>query len=146
MNWSESGDWDTPFNAKGFEFELEKVEFSLPDKVHTIVAEKAFVTSLDSRISVEEFSLKSDKTVDAPVYYELFLDELRIGNVDLNRAFRQSELEVDEVILNKPSVQVIRNENLTKSVQRSGDLNELIEGLLKSIYIKELSVREGDFF
>ncbi|MDE0560451.1 hypothetical protein OU792_10670 [Algoriphagus sp. NF] len=145
VDWSESGDWVTPFNAKGFEFELEQVEFSLPDKVHSIFAEKAFVTSLDSRISVEKFSLKPDKTIDAPVYYELFLDELRIGNVDLNRAFRQSELEIDEVILNKPSVQVTRNENLGKSVQKSGDLNELIDGLLKSIYIKELSVREGDF-
>ncbi|MCS5491234.1 hypothetical protein [Algoriphagus limi] len=150
IDWRQNQEWNNPFNAEGFDFELQQVEFSLPDEVHKIFAEDVFISSMEKRILLEEFSLFPNRSIESPAYYELKLEELRVGNVDLNRAFRDSELEIDEIILENPEIQVLHNKAITKELPnldqpKSGDLNKLIEGILNSIYIKELSVNGGKF-
>jgi hypothetical protein len=145
VDWTTSQNWKTPFNAKGFEFDLESVNFGLPDQVHTIFADEVLVSSLEKKISIENFKLESDKTRVSPTYYDVDVEELRVGNVDLNRAFVESELEVDEIILDNPKLKVLKSHQSQNSKENSGDLNELIEGLLKSFHVQELSVNHGHF-
>ncbi|QYH40248.1 hypothetical protein GYM62_16150 [Algoriphagus sp. NBT04N3] len=145
IDWTSSEEWKTPFNAKGFEFDLDQVEFLLPDGIHTIYADEVFVTSLENQIQIEKFQLRSDKSIESFAYYDMDLDQLRVGNVELNKAFMESDLEIDEIILNSPDFKVIRSDNPKKNQNQNGDLNDLISGLLKSFYVKELSINKGKF-
>lgn len=145
VDWRQNQEWLNPFNAQGFDFELQQVQFSLPDEVHTIYAGEVFISSMEKQIRIKEFSLDPDRNQESAAFYQLQLDELRVGNVDLNRAFRDSDLEIDEIILNDPTIQVFHNKAIARENKGSGNLNDLIEGLLNSIHIKELSVNGGQF-
>lgn len=145
VDWTTSQNWKTPFNAKGFEFDLESVRFELPDMVHTLFADEVMVSSMEKSISIEKFKLESDQTKVSPTYYDVDVEQLRVGNVDLDRAFMESELEVDEIILESPKLHVLKSHQSQNSKEDSGDLNDLIEGLLKSFHVQELSVNHGHF-
>ena len=145
INWTTKEIWQTPFNARGFEFDLENVEFPLPDGVHSIRSKKVYISSLDKLIDIKEFRLTPDKTRESKSYYEVNLEELRIGNVDINKAFMTSEVEIDELILDAPEFKVERKDKVEKDSAATGDLNDLITGVLKSIQIKELAVNNGKF-
>ena len=145
IDWTTKEIWKTPFNARGFEFDLEEVDFPLPDGVHSLHADQVFISSLDKRIEINEFKLTSDKSRASKSYYEVTMEELRVGNVDLNRAFMTSEVEIDELILNAPEFKVEQREKVDEDSAATGDLNELINGILKSIQIKELAINNGKF-
>lgn len=145
INWATRDDWATPFNARGFEFDLDNVDFPLPDGVHSIQSERVYVSSLDNIIDISGFRLYSDKTIESKAYYEVFLNELRVGNVGLNEAFMTSNVLIDEIILNDPEITVEKNSTSKKDSTATGDLNELIEGILKSFEVQELSVNNGKF-
>ena len=53
----------TPFNAKGFEFDLNNVSFPLPDGVHTASAVKVKVTSLENLIDMYYKSIGHNSTL-----------------------------------------------------------------------------------
>ncbi|WP_373396648.1 hypothetical protein V8V91_18090 [Algoriphagus halophilus] len=95
-------EWETPFNARGFEFDLENVLFPLPDNVHKITADKVFISSLTNQVDLRNFELSGDKKKESKAYYSAKLNALRIGNVDLNQAFMTSRLLVDEIIMEDP--------------------------------------------
>ncbi|WP_339703604.1 hypothetical protein [Algoriphagus aquimarinus] len=145
IDWTSRGEWKTPFNAKGFEFDLNNVDFPLPDGVHSIYANQVYVSSLDNVIDIKGFKLYADKTRDSKTYYDVDLDELRVGNVALNEAFMTSNVSIDEIILNNPEFRVLQNKRETKDSTATGDLNELIKGILESFEVKELSVNNGKF-
>ncbi len=137
--------WETPFNARGFEFDLEKVSFSLPDNVHSILADEVFVSSIENQLELVNFSLIPDKSKESKSYYSIHLNQLRVGNVDLNKAFITSNVLIDEIVLDDPHFKVERLIKTEKDTTGTDDLNELIEGLLESVSIKELSVNKGKF-
>ncbi|WP_296701044.1 hypothetical protein [Algoriphagus sp.] len=137
--------WETPFNARGFEFDLEKVSFSLPDNVHRILADKVFVSSLENSLDLVNFALVPDKSKESKSYYSVELDQLRVGNVDLNRAFMTSSVLIDEIVLDDPHFKVEKLIIAEKDSTGTGNLNELIDGLLESVSIKELSINRGRF-
>lgn len=145
INWATKEDWKTPFNARGFEFDLDNVNFPLPDGVHSIKSEKVFVSSLDNRILINGFQLSPDRSAPSKSYYDVYLSELRVGNVDLNEAFMSSNVLIDEIVLNDPHFKVEQNVISEKDSTASGDLNELIQGILKSFEVQELSVNNGKF-
>ncbi|MFC5625527.1 hypothetical protein [Algoriphagus winogradskyi] len=145
INWATKEEWATPFNARGFEFDLENVNFPLPDGVHFIQSEKVYVSSLDNRILINGFQLSPDKSIQSKSYYDVYLSELRVGNVDLNEAFMSSNVVIDEIVLNDPRFKVEQNLISEKDSTATGDLNELIQGILKSFEVQELSVNNGKF-
>jgi hypothetical protein len=145
LDFTTQEEWKTPFNAEGFEFELDQVTFPLPDGVHSIQADRVFITSLDNLIDIEKFLLTPDKSRESKAYYEVSLKELRVGNVDLNKAFMTSVLNIDELILNNPDFKVASNPKAKSDSAASGDLNDFIKGSLESVTIKELSINKGKF-
>ncbi len=145
VNWTTQEEWTTPFNARGFEFEMEKGKFLLPDEVHTIKADRIFISSLDQVIDLEFFEMTPDRSVESQAYYQLSLDALQLKKVDLNKAFQDSELEIDEIVLNEPSFNVARTNRPRNSNLGATDLNDLVDGILKSVQIKELSINRGGF-
>lgn len=145
INWATKEEWATPFNARGFEFDLDNVNFPLPDGVHFIQSEKVYISSLDNRILINGFQLSPDRTIQSESYYDVYLSELRVGNVDLNEAFMSSNVLIDEIVLNDPRFKVEQNVINEKDSIASGDLNELIQGILKSFEVQELSVNNGKF-
>jgi hypothetical protein len=144
LDWTSKDDWETPFNARGFEFDLENVSLPLPDGVHSVHAQKVFVSSLENIIDLHEFTLSSDKNQPSEAYYDMHLRDLRVGNVELNEAFKTSNVNIDEVVLNEPDFKVLEKVREEK-YGASGDLNNLIQGLLKRFEIQELSVNDGKF-
>ncbi|HSF55234.1 MAG TPA: hypothetical protein VLA71_15880 [Algoriphagus sp.] len=145
IDFSTQEEWETPFNAEGFEFELEKVTFPLPDGVHKISADRVFISSLDNLIDIEFFNLTPNKTKESKAYYQVGLEELRVGNVDLNKAFMTSILDIDELILDNPDFRVESNPKVKSDSAASGNLNDFIKGNLESVTIKELSINKGKF-
>ncbi|TNF44848.1 MAG: hypothetical protein EP311_00495 [Cytophagales bacterium] len=138
-------EWTTPFNAEGFEFELDEVKFALPDGVHSLEAERVFISSLEDLVNITTFSLRPDEKQQSKAYYTVNLEKLLLGNVDLNKAFMTSEMEIDELILNEPYFKVASNPNPHKDSLASGNLNDFIQGILNSVKIKELSINDGKF-
>ncbi|MCE7057255.1 hypothetical protein LZF95_21420 [Algoriphagus sp. AGSA1] len=145
IDWRRAEEWETPFNAKGFEFDLDNVVFPLPDGVHAIQSEKAHISSLDNLIDISGFSLKSDKAIESKAYYDVYLGKLRVGNVNLNEAFMTSNVKIDEIVMKDPEFKVQKSVSSTADSTATGDLNELIEGILKSFEVQELSVNNGQF-
>jgi len=145
LDFTTQKEWTTPFNAQGFEFELDQVTFPLPDGVHRIQADRVFITSLDNIIDIEKLLLTPDKSRESKAYYEVALDRLRVGNVNLNKAFMTSVLNIDEMILNEPDFKVASNPRAKSDSAASGDLNDFIKGSLESVTIKELSINRGKF-
>ena len=145
IDFSTQQEWQTPFNAKGFEFELEKVVYPLPDGVHLVSADRLFISSLDNVIEMDVVNLTPDRSKLSKSYYQVGLEALRVGNVDLNKAFMTSVLEIDEMILNNPDLRVLSNVKVASDSAASGDLNDFIKGSLKSVSIKELSLNKGKF-
>lgn len=145
IDWTTRDEWKTPFNARGFEFDLENVDFPLPDGVHSIRSEKVYISSLENVIDINGFRLKSDKSSESRAYYDVYLSRLRVGNVDLNEVFMTSNVRIDEIVLNDPEIMVQNNDLSEKDSTATGDLNELIEGILKSFEVQELSVNNGQF-
>ncbi|MEB2784526.1 hypothetical protein [Algoriphagus persicinus] len=145
INWATEDEWITPFNARGFEFVLDNVDFPLPDGVHSIQSEHVYISSLANVIDINGFRLHSDKSIESKAYYDVYLSELRVGNVDLNEAFMTSNVIIDEIILNDPVFKVEENISSQEDSTATGDLNELIAGILKSFEVQELSVNNGKF-
>lgn len=145
VNLTTQEEWVTPFNARGFEFEMESGQFLLPDGVHKVEANRIFISSLEQVIDLEKFRMIPDRTKKSKSFYELSLDELLLKKVDLNKAFVTSELEIEEIVLTSPQFDI---RHAVRSDQERGgasDLNDLIEGILKSLTIKELSINQGKF-
>lgn len=145
LDWTTSKDWLTPFNAKGIDFDLEQATFPLPDGVHTIGSERVHISSLEKKVEILGFTLTPDLDKESRYYYLLNLERLRLGNADLDQAFMTSELEADELIMDRPEIKVIKSDFGKTDTIASGDLNDFIKGKLKSISIKELSVNDGQF-
>lgn len=145
LDWTTTEDWRTPFNAKGIDFYLDQATFPLPDGVHTIASERVHISSLEKSVEILGFSLTPNLTKESRSYYRVDLDRLRLGNADLDKAFMTSELEADELIMDRPLIKVIKADFAEKENIATGDLNELIQGKLKSISIKELSVNDAQF-
>jgi hypothetical protein len=145
VDFSTQKEWKTPFNAKGFEFDLDQVTFPLPDGIHIIRAERVMVSSLDNLIDIQNIILTPDKSKESKAYYQVALEQLRVGNVDLNKAFMTSVLNIDELILDYPDFKVESNPRAKSDSAASGDLNDFIRGSLESVLIKELSVNKGKF-
>lgn len=138
-------EWKTPFNAEGFEFQLEKATYPLPDGVHTLEAGQVIISSLDNQIDIQDFRLIPDKTKESKAYYQVDLEELRVGNVDLNKAFMTSVLEIDELILEEPDLNVASNPKAKSDSAATGNLNDFIKGKLESVAIKELAITKAKF-
>jgi hypothetical protein len=145
IDFSTKEEWKTPFNAEGFEFELEQVIYPLPDSIHTIKADRVYISSLDNLVEIDVLDLTPDLTKLSRIYYQVQLKELRVGNVDLNKAFMTSILDVDELILVQPDLKVLSNTDVESDSAASGNLNDFIKGNLKSVSIKELSLNKGKF-
>lgn len=145
IDFTTQEEWTTPFNAEGFEFELEHVTFPLPDGVHRIKADRVLISSLDNLIDIQKFILTPDKSKDSKAYYQVVLDKFQVGNVDLNKAFMTSVLVIEELILNDPDFKVESNPKALSDSAATGNLNDFIKGSLESVSIKELSINRGKF-
>ena len=145
MYWVPNQVWKTPFNARGFEFELEDVTFTLPDGVHRITSDRVLLSSLEGTIDLQQFKLVPDLTRASPTYYSLGLEELHVQQVNLNEAFRTSTLNLEELVLNSPQIEVIQSASTSALGAIAGDLHAFIRGKLNHFSIKELSIRDASF-
>ncbi len=145
VHWVPNQAWKTPFNARGFEFELEEVTFSLPDGIHRITSDRVLLSSLEQTIDFQKFKLIPDLKKESQTYYALDLAELHIGHVDLNQAFMTSTLAIEELKLDAPRIEVIQSATNFVSTEPETDLHTFIRGKLKGFSIKELSIQGASF-
>ncbi|MFM2251106.1 MAG: hypothetical protein RLZZ358_2036, partial [Bacteroidota bacterium] len=145
LDWTPNEVWERPFNARGFEMELDEVTFPLPDGIHRLKSAKVKISSLEKTMDLERLSLSSDLSNPSKNYYSLALEEVHIGNVDWNKAFRTGRLDIEELALNAPQIEVIQSSSPLGSATPTGDLNDFIRGKLAAISIKEFSINGGSF-
>ncbi|MEY3644465.1 MAG: hypothetical protein RLZZ207_1160 [Bacteroidota bacterium] len=145
LDWTPLEDWVRPFNARGFEIELEEVSFPLPDGIHRITSAKVQISSLEKTMDFNQFFLSPNLSKPSKNYYKLALEEQHIGNIDWNKAFRTGRLDIEELILKAPQIEVIQSSRPQDDKTPAGDLNDFIRGKLESVSIKELSINGGSF-
>ena len=145
LDWTPNANWDRPFNARGFEMELEEVTFPLPDGIHRLNAAKVAISSLEKTMDLHRFSLSPNLSKASKNYYSLNLEKLHIGNVDWNKAFRTGRLDIEELVLNAPQIEVIQSSSPEDVTTPTGDLNDFIRGKLEAISIKELAINGASF-
>ena len=145
LDWTPNKVWERPFNARGFEMELSEVTFPLPDGIHHLRSEWVKISSLEKAMDLHRFSLLSDFSKPSKNYYSLTLEELHIGNIDWNKAFRTGRLDIEELVLNAPQMEVVQSTGPLGNTTPTGDLNDFIQGKLEAVSIKEFSINGGTF-
>lgn len=136
---------ETPFNAEGFSVDLEQFEVMLSDSVHRVKASEIHISSLKQYIRANKIEIVPDLSKISKTYLNIKLDDLELTDADINKVFYTSEVEVGKLKLNKPIFDLISTRNQEKKATDVFDLYALIEGLLKSISIADLSIEEGQF-
>lgn len=137
---------ETPFNAAGFAFDLDNFQVLLADSVHTVLADEIQVSSLNQFIKAKGLKINPNFERFSETYFEAELDDLLLSDADINKVFYTSEVEVGQLLLQKPKFDLY-----TRSIEKRNedienfDLYDLIEGILESIFIHELDIEEGRF-
>jgi hypothetical protein len=137
---------ETPFNAEGFEFDLENFQVLLADSVHTISAGAISVSSLAQYIEAKSVNISPDFNRFSQTYLAADLDELMLSDADINKVFYTSEVEVGQLKLQKPKIDLYsrKTEKREEDVEPF-ELYDLIEGILASISVNEFDIEEGSF-
>ncbi|MFC3561296.1 AsmA family protein [Pedobacter jamesrossensis] len=91
-------------------------------------------------------SLKSQKLAPAHIF-ELKLKKLEITGVGILTAYFKKKVNVNAIILNKPSINMIFNkvEKLSDTAKGNKTLYEQISKTFKSLHIKSLKIVDADF-
>lgn len=135
----------TPFNADGFDLDVQNFEMVLADSVHTVKATTINISSLDRFIKVERVSINPDLNQIAPSYYEIELDNLELEDADINQIFYTSDVNVGSLRLDRPKFSIFSEMSARSDTSTSEGLYPLIENILASISIEDLTIIEGEF-
>lgn len=138
---------ETPFNAEGFSFELQNFEILLSDSVHTIRSSEIKVSSIDQYIKAKAVNITPDFSKSSATYFQVDLEDLLLSDADINKVFYTSEVEVGELKLLKPSINLFSGFKAERKEIKpeAFDLYNLVEGILQSINIKNFKIEEGKF-
>jgi hypothetical protein len=134
-----------PFNAQGFTLELQNFEIALGDSIHTVKSTAINVSSLDQYIKAEKVSITPDLSREAEDYYEIYLDNLELEGADIDRMFYASDVDIETLRLERPNFMHYSEVTATSGVDSLEGLYPLIENILASISIKDLTIAEGNY-
>ncbi|MCH7401307.1 hypothetical protein ACFOUP_06400 [Belliella kenyensis] len=136
----------TPLNAAGFSIDLNNFEILLADSVHNIKASEVRVSSLEQFIKAKNVSISPDFTKKSATYFEVNLDDLHLGDADINKVFYTTEVDVGSLRLSKPVFHLFTSKSQEESTDEGEfELYGLIEGILKAIQVDSLEIEEGKF-
>ncbi|MBS9524237.1 hypothetical protein KIH41_01570 [Litoribacter ruber] len=136
----------TPFNAEGFDFQMDNFELLLADSIHTIKANHVDVSSLESYIKGQQVRLVPDVTSPSEIYYQVELDFLELTDADINKVFYTSEVEVGRLALNYPKFSIF-SDVVTDDAEGAieYDLYPLIQDILASISVENMDIYKGSY-
>ncbi|MEX2591821.1 MAG: hypothetical protein WD426_03540 [Anditalea sp.] len=135
----------TPFNAQGFELDLQNFEMFLSDSVHTVKATSVNISSLDRFIKVEKVSIQPDFNKSADIYYEINLDDLELSDADIDQMFYTSDVSIGTLMLNNPEFSLFSGLTAINDSDPANGLYPLIEDILASISIEDLTIVNGKY-
>lgn len=135
----------TPFNADGFDLDVQNFEMVLADSAHTIMATTINVSSLERFIKVEKVSIIPDFSQSLSTYYDIDLDNLELTDADINQIFYTADVNVGALILEGPKFSIFKGRKEKSDKESSTGLYPLIENILASISIDDLTIVEGEF-
>lgn len=137
---------ETPFNAEGFAFDMDNFQVLLADSVHTVSAGEIEVSSLEQYIKGKDLKIDPDFTRFSETYFEVELDDLLLSDADINKVFYTSEVEIGKLMLQKPKLDLYTRRTASRNGEMGNfELYDLIEGILKSIFIDEFDIEQGRF-
>lgn len=134
-----------PFNAEGFTLELQNFEIVLGDSIHTVKSTAINVSSLDQYIKAEKVSITPDLMRDAEDYYEIYLDHLELVGADIDRIFYTSDVDIETLRLERPNFTHYSEVTATSGADSLQGLYPLIEDILASISISDLTIVDGHY-
>ena len=134
-----------PFNAEGFSLDLQNFEIVLGDSVHTVKSTSIQVSSLDQFIKAEKVSITPDFSKEAQDYYEIGLDNLELVDADIDRIFYTSDVNIGALKLVRPRFSHYSEEEERSNVDSLQGLYPLIENVLASISIEDLTIVNGQY-
>jgi len=135
-----------PFNADGFIFDLKNFEIVLADSIHTVSATSVSISSLDKLITAQRVSIVPDLSQASDTYYGIELDNLELTDADITRMFATADVDIGTLKLEGPSFTLYTDKTTGTASDSDTQLYDLIQDVLTSISIKNLSVRSGNFF
>ncbi|GAB4107631.1 hypothetical protein GCM10028791_00770 [Echinicola sediminis] len=136
----------TPFNAAGFELDLENFEMLLADSVHTLKAVQIHISSLENFIQAKQVKLEPDLDKKQEVYYRMKVDDLELTDADINQVFYTKDVQVGSLKLLKPNFLVYSELSPERETNlQDYSLYPLIKDILSSISIDDLLIQEGEY-
>lgn len=134
-----------PFDAEGFSLKFTDFEIQLADSIHMVSANAVHVSSLEKLIDAEKVEIVPDLSLEADIYYEFALENLRVDDADILKMFQTAEVDIGKLNLESPNFMLYTDWTADQEEERTTDLYELIKEVLVSISIDELIIDKGKF-
>jgi len=134
-----------PFNAKGFALDLQNFGIVLADSVHTVKSTSIQISSIDQFIRAEKVSITPDFSRKAEDYYDIDLDNLELVGAEIDQIFYTSDVNIGTLKLDNPKFSHYSEAAGRSRVDSLQGLYPLIENILASISIDDLTIVNGQY-
>lgn len=143
------------FYADDFELEIANYEHELPDGLHRITADEIGISTLSERIYISDLRISEEKSLypyanlrnsTAKTLMNLQIPFMELEGVDILKAYLHKKLEVRQVTIPNPSIQLgtlIGGSKDRSNLIKSSALYDLIQEYLELIQVQHLYLQEG---
>lgn len=143
------------FYADDFELEIANYEHELPDGLHRITADEIGISTLTENIYISDLKISEKnsqypytnlKNSTAKTLLNLQIPRLELDGVDILKAYLHKELEVRQVKIPAPSIQLgtlIGSGKDRTNLIKSSALYNLIQEYLELIQVQHLYLQDG---
>ena len=126
--------------ADNFELKIEDHLFQLSDNVHYLQASEIGVSSKRSEIYIHNAILYPDITSkiygDLPLHFHISIPDITLQGVDLEEAYFEQKLAVDQFLIHQPNIKLYRS----KALQKPLNFQKIAVPLPKEM--QELSIKQ----
>src|SRR5690606_2637443 len=135
---------DQFFYAQDASVDISKVRVALADGIHWISGDNVSLSSFEDHITAENVQVLPVLDGEAPesTLFEIEVPSIKLGNANLKKIYNESVVDIDEMIISSPTVQ-LRDLVAKPDKDSKSTLQELTKDYLKAIYVKRLEVTEG---
>jgi len=140
---------DQFFYGEDASMEIQGSKLFLGDGIHVLEGKKVSVSSFKDELIIGDLKVYPNTKAlpfrNSKNHFTISLPELSLLEVDLKKLYQSGRLEVDQLILNQPDIEI--TEQLA-SVQDSTKvpLSEVIAGFLDEVAIRDFQIIDGKVF
>ncbi|MEQ9443099.1 MAG: DUF748 domain-containing protein [Cyclobacteriaceae bacterium] len=141
---------ERPFYAEDVRVDMDQFSFSLPveDGEEDFQAERFLYSSYSDQLTVDQLHRVRDSLIALDALEELTVTQLALHQMNYYRYFTDQEIEVEKVIVRRPTVDIKSSPGTSGRAPRQAKnfqpiLYPKIKSVARGIYVNQLLVEEG---